>query len=104
MGSSGSSGIAVTTGGVATSISGWQIYSKLARALDVCEAYGDSLHAFWHGITTSGDTGTGENATGDSLLLTKSAFERFCDDARAREQAGRLIVNKGMTGYYYGTN
>lgn len=104
MGGTTSSGVSAVTGGAASSVMGWQIASRLIRMLDVCEAYGDTLHAFWHGITTSGDTGSGEDLTGDNLLLTASAFRRFCDDVRARELAGRLIVCKGMTGFYYGTN
>lgn len=94
----------VTTSGASSNVDGWQIYSKLQIALDVIEAYGDTLFAFWHGVTTSGDTGTGENLTGDDLLLTASAFTKFCADLRARELAGRFTVCKGMTGFYYGGN
>lgn len=104
MGSATGSGVAVVTGGVTTSIAGWQIYSKLVRALDVCEAYGDTLHAFWHGITTLPDAGLGETLTGDNLLISKSAFDLFCADLRARELAGRFTVCRGMSGFYYGSN
>lgn len=103
MASTSAGGVQLVTGGAASSVTGWQIYSKLARLLDVAEGYGDTVFPFWHGITTVGDTGSGEDLTGDSLVLTKSAFEKFCADLRGREVAGRIKVCKGVSEFYYGS-
>lgn len=101
---SGGSGVSAVTGGVASSVTGWQIASKLQRWADTVVAYQDTGFGFWHGITTSGDSGSGEDATGDNLLLTKSAFERICAYLRALESSGAARVCKGMTGFWYGSN
>lgn len=105
MGSASSgSGVTSVTGGAAGSITGWQTASKLQRWADVIEAYEDTGVAYWHGITAAGDDGTGEGATGDNLLLYKSAFERFMANLRARELAGRVAVRRGLTDFFYGAN
>lgn len=98
------SGYSQIQGGTASSVSGIQKASKAKILLDICEAYGCTLFPFWHGITTAGDTGTGEDLTGDDLLWTASAFRAFCAELRLREQAGRIEVSKGLTGWYYGVN
>lgn len=102
MGNSSSNGVSSVTSGVAGSIAGMQIASKIMRAIDVAEAYGDTIFPFWHGITTTGDTGTGEDLTGDNLLLTKSAFEISMAYIKSLESAGSLTVPKGMSGFWYG--
>ncbi len=101
-----SSGVGVTsvTGGVAGSVTGWQTAAKIKRAIDILVDYEDTLVGFWHGITTSGDSGSGEDATGDNLLITKSAFESVMAYVRQLEQAGALAVPKGLTGFWYGSN
>ena len=97
------SGVTAITSGAASTITGWQIASKIKRAIDVAVAYEDTLQMFWHGITPTGDTGTGEDATGDNLLITRSAFELVTSYIRALETAGTLRVPKGLTGFYYGS-
>jgi len=103
IGSAGTgSGITRVTGGVSASLTGWQTASKIKRAIDITVAYGDTLWPFWHGITQVGDTGTGEDATGDNLLLTYSAFASVCAYVRGLEQAGTLKVCRGISEFYYG--
>jgi peptidoglycan/xylan/chitin deacetylase (PgdA/CDA1 family) len=104
MGHVSSGGISSISGNTTGSVSGWQTATKIKRAIDVIEAYGDTLFPFWHGITVTGDTGTGEDLTGDNLLLTKSAFENATAYVRSRELAGGLTVCRGMSGFYYGEN
>jgi hypothetical protein len=103
-GSASAMGVSSVTGGVNGSISGFQTVTKIKRALDVAVDYGNTLHSFWHGITTSGDSGSGEDLTGDNLLITASAFRLAAAYASQLEQAGSLTVCKGMTGFYYGSN
>lgn len=102
MGQATSAGVVGTTGTVATAVTGWQVFSKLKRFVDVLEAYGDTGFPFWHGITVLGDSGSGEDATGDNLLITKSAFEKFLAYIAQRETAGGIRVRDGCTGFYYG--
>ena len=102
-GSATASGIAKVTGGVTGHIPGWQKASQIKRMVDVIVAYGDTWFPFWHGVTALGDTGSGEDATGDNLLLTKSAFEKSCEYIRQLQVAGSLRFCDGFTGFYYGT-
>lgn len=97
-------GLNRVTGGVSAQVAGSQKYSLIKGQVDVAVAYGDTVFLFWHGITTSGDTGSGEDLTGDSLLLTKSAFDKTLDYLKALEAAGSLTVCKGITGFWYGSN
>jgi hypothetical protein len=103
MGSAASAGISYSNGQVAGSIAGWQIFSKLQRFIDVLIDYGDTGFPFWHGITTLGDSGSGENLTGDNLLITKSAIVKFFEYIRLKEIQGLLRVCDGITGFYYGS-
>lgn len=88
------------------SIGGYDMGNKRFSALrdyyEVIKAYGDTWFPFWHVVTLLGDTGTGEDLTGDSLSLTYSAFKKLCMHIRADELAGRVRVCKGMSGFYYG--
>lgn len=104
MGNASSNGVTSVVSGatVTTGLSGMQIASKIKRTVDLAVAYGDTIFPFWHGITTTGDTGTGEDLTGDNLLLTKSAFEISMAYIKQLETAGSLTVRKGMTGFWYG--
>ncbi|HMN15203.1 MAG TPA: polysaccharide deacetylase family protein [Bellilinea sp.] len=102
IGSSSASGIMKVTGGVSSPVNGWQVASKIKRAIDVVVAYGDSIFPFWHGITTTGDSGSGEDLTGDNLLLTESAFRLSMAHIRELELAGSLRVCPGITGFWYG--
>lgn len=92
------------TGGANGSTTGLQTLTKIKRAWDAIEAYGDTAIVWWHGITTTGDGGMGEDLTGDNLLMTSSAFTLAMAYIRQREQAGALTVCKGMSGFYYGAN
>ncbi len=83
-------------------ITGAQVFSKIKRVIDVIEAYGDSWFAFCHTITTLGDSGSGEDLTGNDIIITRSAFQKTIDYLKAREDAGALRVRDGMTGFYYG--
>jgi hypothetical protein len=103
-GSASAMGVTTVTSGSASSVAGFQTATKIKRALDVAVAYGDTMIAWWHGLTTSGDSGSGEDLTGDNLLLTVSAFQLSCAYARQLEQAGSLTVCKGFSGFYYGNN
>lgn len=102
MGNTSSLGVASITSGTAGSVNGFQTATKIKRYFDVIVAYGDTGFPFWHGITSVGDTGTGEDLTGDNLLLTKSAFELSMAYARQLEQAGSLRVCRGVSGFWYG--
>ena len=102
IGNAAAGGIGTTTGTSAGSVAGWQTLTKLRRFVDVLEAYGDTGFPFWHGITILGDSGSGENLTGDNLLMTRSAFEGFINYIAEREAAGGIRVRDGMTGFYYG--
>lgn len=102
MGSSSSGGVSSVTAGVAGSVSGFQTATKIKRAIDVVVAYQCAFFPFWHGVTTTGDTGSGDDATGDNLLLTYSAFQQVCAYVRQLEAAGSLQVCRGITGFYYG--
>lgn len=103
MGIATSGGISATTSGGSANITGWQIFSKLRRYIDTIIAYGDTGHMYWHGVTTSGDTGSGEDATGNNLLLTRSAFELTMSYLREQEVAGQAEVCRGFTGWYHGS-
>jgi hypothetical protein len=92
------------TGGTNSSTTGLQTLAKIKRTIDAIEAYGDTAICWWHGITTTGDGGTGEDLTGDNLLITSSAFTLAMAYIRQRELASGLNVCKGMTGFYYGVN
>lgn len=102
MGHASGGGVSSVTNGTTTSIAGFQTATKIKRAVDVAVAYGCALFPFWHGVTTTGDTGSGDDATGDNLLLTYSAFQIVCAYVRKLEAAGSLQVCRGMTGFYYG--
>ena len=101
-GNASAGGIGTTTGTSAGSVAGWQTITKLRRFVDVLIAYGDTGFPFWHGITVLGDTGSGDDTTGDNLLITKSAFELFMAYIAEKEAAGQLRVRDGCTGFYYG--
>lgn len=103
MGVAGAGGLATVTSGTNGTVTGWQTATKLKRYIDVIEAYGDTGQMYWHGITTSGDTGSGEDATGSDLLITRSAFEQVMAYLRQREQAGAVEVCRGLSGWYYGS-
>jgi len=92
------------TGGVTSSTLGQQTLAKMKRTIDVMEVYGDTCIVWWHGITTTGDTGSGEDLTGDNLLITASAITQALAYLRQRELAGGLTVARGFTGMWYGTN
>lgn len=102
MGSATSGGVSGVTGGATISVSGWQKASKIKVAVDVACDYGDCVWLFWHGITTLGDTGSGEDLTGDNLLLTSSSFRSVLDYIRQKEVAGLMTIPKGITGFWYG--
>lgn len=102
MGSASSGGVSSIVAGTASSVSGFQTATKIKRAIDVVVAYQCAFFPFWHGVTQSGDTGSGDDATGDNLLLTYSAFQQVCAYVRQLELAGSLQVCRGMTGFYYG--
>ena len=97
-------GIGYSDSGGGGTVTGWQVFTKIKRAIDVTVAYQDTLFAFWHGITTSGDAGAGESATGDDLLITKSAFDMTMAYIRQLEQAGAVRVCAGISGFYYGSS
>ncbi len=104
-GSNASMCVANTTSGANSSVNGNQQVSKIKRGIDMVVAYKcGTYQGFWHGITASGDTGSGEDLTGDNLLLTTSAFTLVCAYIRGLEQAGSVEVCKGMSGWYYGSN
>ena len=92
------------TGGVTSSTLGQQTLAKMKRTIDVMEVYGDTCIVWWHGITTTGDTGSGEDLTGDNLLITASAITQALAYLRQRELAGGLTVARGFTDMWYGTN
>lgn len=102
IGSAAAGGISSSTGASSGSVAGWQTFTKLKRLVDVAIAYGDTIFPFWHGITLLGDTGSGDDLTGDNLLMTKSAFDKFIDYLADREAAGLIRVRDGITGFYYG--
>ena len=102
IGSATSGGVSATASGVNSSISGFQTFSKIKRMIDVIEAYKDTWMPFWHGITQAGDSGSGEDVTGDDLLISYSAFQKTLDYIAEREAAGGLKVRDGLTGWYYG--
>ena len=102
MGNVSGSGVSSVTSGASGSVSGFQTATKIKRAIDVVVAYQCAFFPFWHGITTSGDSGSGEDLTGDNLLLTYSAFQQVCSYVRQYELAGSLQVCRGLTGFYYG--
>lgn len=92
----------VTASGAGSSVTGLQTASKIKRCVDVAVAYGATIFPFWHGITTSGDSGSGEDLTGSDLLITSSAFTQAMAYIRQLELAGSLTVCKGGAGFYYG--
>jgi hypothetical protein len=81
---------------------GFQKFTLIKAYIDMCVAYKASLFLFWHGITTLGDTGSGEDLTGNDLQITKSAFDKTCAYIKTLEDAGSLSVSDGITGFYYG--
>ena len=95
-------GVTITTGGVATAVGGMQQYSKIKRALDMIVAYGDTWFPFWHQITQVGDSGSGEDLTGNNVTITWSALSKTFDYIASLEAAGALHVCDGITGFYYG--
>ena len=101
IGSASQTGVSSVASGVGGSVAGWQIASKIKRAVDVAVDYGDTVFMFWHGITTTGDSGTGEDATGDNLLITASAFASVMSYIRTLEVAGVLRVPRALTGFWY---
>jgi hypothetical protein len=103
-GSNAASAYTTCTAGVNGITTGQQTFTKVRRAIDVMEAYGATCIVWWHGITNTGDTGSGEDLTGDNLLMTTSAFLQSLAYLRQRELAGGLTVSKGMTGFWYGSN
>lgn len=105
MGSATGGGVSFANGARASggSVAGWQTFTKLRRFVDVLEAYGDTGFPFWHGITTLGDSGSGDDLTGSNLLITKSAFDRFIAYIAEREAAGGIRVCDSIGGFYYGT-
>jgi hypothetical protein len=103
MGSASGGGVSLANGASSGTVAGWQTITKLRRFVDVLEAYGDSGFPFWHGITTLGDSGSGDDLTGDNLLMTKSAFDKFIAYIAEREAAGGIRVRDGIGGFYYGT-
>lgn len=105
IGGATSGGVSATTSGVSSSTGsnlGFQKFSKIQRAIDVMVAYKDTWMPFWHQITQAGDSGSGEDLTGDDLLITYSAFQKMMDYIATLETAGTLKVRDGMTGWYYG--
>lgn len=102
VGSNVNAGYSVTTSGGQTSVTGLQQNSKLRILTDAMIAYGASWFPFWHNITELGDTGSGEDLTGDDLYITLSAFTKWLEYVREKELAGALRVCRGMTGFYYG--
>lgn len=102
IGSATGSAVVNITGGVATAVAGLQLASRINRVTDVMVAYGDTWFPFWHSITELGDTGSGEDLTGDNLIITRSAFEKAMAYIRELELQGRLRVCAGITGFYYG--
>lgn len=103
IGSRGGNAYVAITGGVAASVTGgFQQFSRLKNMIDIAIAYGYADFPFWHGITTVGDDGSGEQLTGDNLLIYASAFTKMCEYIREKELAGEIEVCRGMTGFYYG--
>jgi len=102
MGHVSAGGVSSITAGTNGSVSGFQTATKIKRAIDVAVAYGCAFFPFWHGITTSGDTGSGEDLTGDNLLLTNSAAQSVFSYVRQLELAGTVQVCRGFSGWYYG--
>ena len=95
-------GVTITTGGVVVSQGGLQRFTRIKRALDTIVAYGDTWIPFWHQITQVGDSGTGEDLTGDNVTITWSALSKTFEYIRELEVAGTLRVCDGLTGFYYG--
>ncbi|GGY68003.1 polysaccharide deacetylase family protein [Pseudoduganella albidiflava] len=89
------------TGGVTSTVNGLQQFSKIKRVIDVIVRYGDTWFPFWHTISVV-DTGSGEDLTGSTLAITRSAFEKSMAYIRALELEGKLRVCDGITGFYYG--
>jgi hypothetical protein len=102
MGHVSSGGVSSIVAGTSGSVSGFQTATKIKRAIDVVVAYGSAFFPFWHGVTTSGDTGSGEDLTGDNLLLTYSAAQSVFAYVRQLELAGTVQVCRGFSGWYYG--
>lgn len=93
---------ASVTSGVTSSVNGVQLYSKMKIIVDMMTDYGVTWFPFWHFVTTVGDSGSGEDSTGDSLYVTKSAFEKLLAYVKSLETAGTVRVCRGVTGFYYG--
>lgn len=104
MAGTGTGGYTEITNNSSTSTQGGRTFSQLKKCVDAAVAYGGVMQLFWHGITTTGDPGTGEGTTGDVLLIHKSAFEMTMAYIRELEVAGTLEVCRGLTGFYYGDN
>lgn len=101
-GSAASGGYCSITDGAVTNVIGLQINSKLRILTDIMIAYGATWFPFWHYVTTTGDSGSGEDLTGDPLYMTLSAFTKWMEYIREKELAGEIRVCKGVTGFYYG--
>ena len=89
------------TAGDTVALNGWQTFSKIKRGIDLYISYGSAFFPFWHGITETGDTGSGEDLTGSDLLITKSAFIKTLEYLKQKEDEGVLIV-QSFTEFYYG--
>jgi len=92
------------TNGVTSYVGGQQIYSKIKIATDMMLDYQSTWFPFWHHTTATGDSGSGEDLTGSDLAITRSAFIKWLDYLKSKEDTRALRVCKGMTGFYYGTN
>lgn len=101
-GSAAAAGYSLITNGAGSSVTGLQINSKLRILTDMMIAYGATWFPFWHYVTPTGDSGSGEDLTGDNLYMTVSALTKWLEYIRAKELAGDLKVCKGVTGFYYG--
>lgn len=88
---------------ISSASAGFQQFSKIKVLLDNLWAYGASSAPFWHAITTLGDTGSGEDLTGNDLTMTRSAFLMTTEYIAQGEAQGKCVVPDGFTGFYYGT-
>lgn len=87
---------------ISNASAGFQKFSLIKKFIDNCIEYGASFTLFWHGITTLGDTGTGEDLTGNDLQMTKSAFDMTMAYLKSKDDASLCHVCDGFTGFYYG--
>lgn len=87
---------------ISNATAGFQQFSKIRDYLDNLWAYGASSAPFWHAITTLGDTGSGEDLTGNDLTMTRSAFLATTEYIAQGEAQGKCVVPDGFSGFYYG--